>query len=157
MRALAIMDNENREMVNKVDAMKKAIGNIFDMMKEIDSSDEEKELASKLQEEIARDLPSIPLFANGYWYSFNTQYWNGWPTENNNMMPPLAMWGFGSTGLMQQVLWSLNQNVGQTLPTFTSDGSVSTQISETNDGAFYNIFIVPGVIIFLIKFKKMAN
>ena len=42
----------------------------------IQGSDEEKELASKLQEEIARDLPSIPLFANGYWYSFNTQYWD---------------------------------------------------------------------------------
>ena len=119
----------------------------------IQGSDEEKELATKLQEEIARDLPSIPLFANGYWYSFNTQYWDGWPTEATNVMPPLAMWGFGSTGLLQQLLWSLNQNVGQTLPAVTS-GTNNSELTETNDGAFSNIFITASVIISTIIIRK---
>ena len=106
------------------------------------------------QEEIARDLPSIPLFANGYWYSFNTQYWDGWPTEETNVMPPLAMWAFGSTGLLQQLLWSLNQNVGQTLPAVTSD--INSEITDTNDGAFSNIFITAVILCQLIIYRKRS-
>jgi peptide/nickel transport system substrate-binding protein len=79
----------------------------------VQGSEEEKNIAYQLQEEIAKGLPSIPLFGNGYWYSYNTEYWVGWPTEEANVMPPMAMWAFGTTGLMNQLLWSLEANTGQ--------------------------------------------
>ncbi|MHA2502358.1 MAG: ABC transporter substrate-binding protein [Candidatus Kariarchaeaceae archaeon] len=90
----------------------------------VTGSQEEKDLAFELQRMIAEALPSIPLFANGYWYSYNTEYWTGWPTEEGNEMPPMAMWAFGTTGLMQQLVMGLDVNVGNTLP--TSEGQTSS-------------------------------
>ena len=68
-------------------------------------------------------------------------------------MPPLAMWGFGSTGLLQQLLWSLNQNVGQTLPAVSS-GSNNSELTETNNGAFSSIFITALITTTSIIFRK---
>ncbi|MFX1254715.1 MAG: ABC transporter substrate-binding protein [Promethearchaeota archaeon] len=82
-------------------------------------STQELSLASDLQEELAKNLPSIPLFANGYWYSYNTMYWINWPTEASGVMPPMAMWQFGNAGLMNQLVWSLQKGTGQK-PTATT-------------------------------------
>ncbi|MFX1535191.1 MAG: ABC transporter substrate-binding protein [Promethearchaeota archaeon] len=104
-------------------------------------SAEELNLASQLQEEIAKNLPAIPLFANGYWYSYNTMYWINWPTEANQMMPPMAMWAFGNTGLMNQLVWSLKKGTGQK-PTATTPWPVIP------------VFFAFVVVVYLSKKKK---
>ncbi len=41
------------------------------------------EAASDMQELLATEMPSIPTHANGFWYTFSTQYWEGWVSEAN--------------------------------------------------------------------------
>ena len=88
----------------------------------VPGSTNEKDLAYQMQEELGKELPSIPLFGNGYWYSFNTKYWVNWPTQENNFMPGVSMWAFETTGLMQQLVWSLKANDGSYVPTTTTAG-----------------------------------
>ncbi|MEM4405114.1 MAG: ABC transporter substrate-binding protein, partial [Nitrososphaerota archaeon] len=38
---------------------------------------------SRLQEIFLRDLPGVPLFYGAVWYEYSTQYWVGWPAEEN--------------------------------------------------------------------------
>jgi peptide/nickel transport system substrate-binding protein len=42
-----------------------------------------QEYYSKLQEIFLRDLPGVPLFYGAVWYEYSTQYWVGWPAEEN--------------------------------------------------------------------------
>jgi peptide/nickel transport system substrate-binding protein len=42
-----------------------------------------QEYYSKLQEIFLRDLPGVPLFYGATWYEFSSQYWVGWPAEEN--------------------------------------------------------------------------
>lgn len=68
---------------------------------------EEKAIAARLQEIIARDLPMIPMWFNGYWYAFSQQYWHNWPSAENPYVFPVATWAIGDPGAMQIILRSL--------------------------------------------------
>ena len=46
-------------------------------------STEQLEAASRMQELLASEMPSIPTHANGFWYTFSTEYWEGWVSEEN--------------------------------------------------------------------------
>jgi peptide/nickel transport system substrate-binding protein len=46
---------------------------------------------SKLQRVFLQDLPVIPLWYNGMWAMFNTQYWTGWPSAQDAQYTP-ASW-----------------------------------------------------------------
>jgi peptide/nickel transport system substrate-binding protein len=46
---------------------------------------------SKLQRVFLQDLPVIPLWYNGMWAMFNTQYWTGWPSAKSAQYTP-ASW-----------------------------------------------------------------
>ena len=46
---------------------------------------------SKLQRAFLQDLPVIPLWYNGMWAMFNTQYWTGWPSAETAQYTP-ASW-----------------------------------------------------------------
>jgi len=46
---------------------------------------------SKLQRVFLQDLPVIPLWYNGMWAMFNTQYWTNWPSEQDAQYTP-ASW-----------------------------------------------------------------
>lgn len=69
-------------------------------------STDEMTYAHKLQEILAKDLPSIPLFMNGYWYSYTKAYWQGWPVKGGDL-PPVAMWSFSAQGLLNKVVLNL--------------------------------------------------
>jgi len=68
---------------------------------------EEKAIAARLQEIIARDLPMIPMWFNGYWYAFSQQYWHNWPSAEKPYIFPVATWAIGDPGAMQIILRSL--------------------------------------------------
>jgi peptide/nickel transport system substrate-binding protein len=46
---------------------------------------------SKLQKIFLQDLPAIPLWYNGMWAMFNTQYWTNWPSAKSAQYTP-ASW-----------------------------------------------------------------
>jgi peptide/nickel transport system substrate-binding protein len=46
---------------------------------------------SKLQRVFLQDLPVIPLWYNGMWAMFNTQYWTNWPSAKTAQYTP-ASW-----------------------------------------------------------------
>lgn len=70
---------------------------------------EEKELVRRLQEILAKEMPTIPVFYNAYWYSFSQMYWHNWPTVENPYLQPLAPWATGNPGAMQILLRSLRK------------------------------------------------
>jgi len=51
-----------------------------------------KEIFSRIQEIIYKDIPVIPLFWGAHWYAYNTKYWVGWPNEENPWWWPTAPW-----------------------------------------------------------------
>jgi len=55
-----------------------------------------KQIYSKIQEIIYRDLPAIPLFYGAHWYAYNTKYWVGWPNNENPWWFPVAPWAGGN-------------------------------------------------------------
>ena len=46
---------------------------------------------SKLQKIFMQDLPAIPLWYNGMWAMFNTEYWTNWPSAEGAQYTP-ASW-----------------------------------------------------------------
>ncbi|PKP58908.1 hypothetical protein CVT91_07685 [Candidatus Atribacteria bacterium HGW-Atribacteria-1] len=67
----------------------------------------EKEIIGELQRIIARDLPMIPMWPNGYWYAYSEKYWTNWANKENPYIFPVACWETGNTGAMQRLIWSL--------------------------------------------------
>ncbi len=70
---------------------------LFDLMDEINKTplSEEgklKELFSKAQEILLKEMPAVPLWYNGLWFQASTQYWKNWPTEKNPYAYP-CVWG----------------------------------------------------------------
>jgi len=36
----------------------------------------------RIQEIIAKDMPSIPAFYTAHWYEYSTKYWVNWPNQD---------------------------------------------------------------------------
>jgi len=70
---------------------------------------EEKEITSKLQLILAREMPTVLVFYNPYWYSFSQMYWHNWPTMENPYCDPLAPWATGNPGGMQFLIRHLKK------------------------------------------------
>lgn len=70
---------------------------------------EEEEIVKRLQEIVARDLPMIPMFYNGYWYTFSTMYWHNWPCEENPYVFPCAPWETIWAGNLQTLIRNLEK------------------------------------------------
>jgi peptide/nickel transport system substrate-binding protein len=60
---------------------------------ELTANDEEKanEILSDMQMILAREIPEIPTHANGFWYAFSDQYWEGWVSEENLYNQPATV------------------------------------------------------------------
>lgn len=56
-----------------------------------------------IQEQIAEDVPYIPIYVNSMLTEFNTSRYVGWPTEDNVYALP-ATWGSWSSGIILQQL-----------------------------------------------------
>jgi peptide/nickel transport system substrate-binding protein len=52
-----------------------------------------KEINSKLQTTLMKDLPLIPLWYNGQWAQFTSKYWTNWPAAGTNRQFTPVMWG----------------------------------------------------------------
>jgi peptide/nickel transport system substrate-binding protein len=45
-----------------------------------------------MQEILAREVPEIPGFVNGYWYAFSEYLWTGWASEANKFQQLVTSW-----------------------------------------------------------------
>jgi ABC-type transport system substrate-binding protein len=70
-------------------------------------SDEQLEAASTLQELIAKNMPNIFTFPNGYWYTFNEAYWTGFQTESDHDFQITTVWSTANYGLVQRMILRL--------------------------------------------------
>jgi peptide/nickel transport system substrate-binding protein len=52
-----------------------------------------KEINSKLQTTLMKDLPIIPLWYNGQWAQFTSKYWTNWPGAGTSRQYTPVMWG----------------------------------------------------------------
>lgn len=48
----------------------------------------QKEAMYGLENIVVNQLPSIPLVNEPYWYEYNTEYWTGWPDQQNPYAEP---------------------------------------------------------------------
>ena len=46
----------------------------------------------QMQEILAREVPEIPGFVNGYWYAFSEYLWEGWATDANKFQQLVTTW-----------------------------------------------------------------
>ncbi|MBE6476023.1 MAG: ABC transporter substrate-binding protein [Actinomyces succiniciruminis] len=88
--------NYSRYVNEKVDAAIRAAGQTND-------PEEKKAQYAIVQEQIAEDLPYIPIYVNSMLTEFNTSRYTGWPTEDDLYALP-ASWGSWSTGIIMQRL-----------------------------------------------------
>lgn len=65
----------------KSDQALQAFANTTDKQKQ-------KQAIFKLQNILAKDLPSIPLVQGPVWYEYNNKNYTGWPTKNNAYVDP---------------------------------------------------------------------
>lgn len=88
--------NYSRYVNEKVDAAIRAAGQTND-------AEEKKAQYAIVQEQIAEDLPYIPIYVNSLLTEFNTSRYTGWPTEDDLYALP-ASWGGWSSGIILQRL-----------------------------------------------------
>jgi len=66
-----------------------------------------KTYASRMQELLADEIPAIPTHVNGYWYTFSTEYWDGWITEANDYQQLTTVFDVGNVALKQRLFLNL--------------------------------------------------
>ncbi|MFX0136709.1 MAG: ABC transporter substrate-binding protein [Candidatus Hodarchaeota archaeon] len=64
-------------------------------------------IASRMQEILADVMPAIPTHVNGYWYTFSTQYWEGWITEDHNYQQISTVFDVSNVALKQRLILNL--------------------------------------------------
>lgn len=106
----------------------------------MDDEETLRQLYRQLQEIFLRDLPYIPLWYNGFWFQASTQYWIGWPSEDNPYGVPVTWpgnWQLGgvltllnlkpvATGEQVEEQKVVTQEIVRTV-TVTEEGQVVTK------------------------------
>ncbi|MBY9003592.1 MAG: hypothetical protein KGD73_06445, partial [Candidatus Lokiarchaeota archaeon] len=46
----------------------------------------------EMQQILAREVPEIPGFVNGYWYAFSEYLWEGWASDTNKFQQLVTSW-----------------------------------------------------------------
>ena len=49
-------------------------------------------ILDEIQRIFCEEIPEIPCFVNGYWYTFSEYYWEGWTTETNDYQQLITVW-----------------------------------------------------------------
>jgi peptide/nickel transport system substrate-binding protein len=84
---------ENQATMNYERYENRAVWNLVKQLDKTPSTNVKayRVVMSKLQKAFLQDLPVIPLWYNGMWAMFNTEYWTNWPSEEANQYTP-ASW-----------------------------------------------------------------
>lgn len=110
----------------------------YDTFQEYDiaepGSAEEKDLASEMQVMIAEELPTVPLFGNGYWYTFSTDNWGNFPTAARPWLHPTTVWSNTNPGAMIYLVMGLTKGGDAAsplpiVPIFLSLATVATAVA----------------------------
>ncbi|MFX1409899.1 MAG: ABC transporter substrate-binding protein [Promethearchaeota archaeon] len=82
--------------------------NLFEQYESLTpGSIEQKIAASRMQELLASEIPAIPTHVNGYWYTYSTEYWDGWITETNDYQQLATAFEITSAALKQRLILNL--------------------------------------------------
>ncbi|MBY9005720.1 MAG: hypothetical protein KGD63_03090, partial [Candidatus Lokiarchaeota archaeon] len=49
-------------------------------------------LLDEIQRIFCEEIPEIPCFVNGYWYTYSDWYWEGWTNALNNYQQLITEW-----------------------------------------------------------------
>ena len=49
-------------------------------------------LLDEIQRIFCEEIPEIPCFVNGYWYTYSDYYWEGWTNALNNYQQLITLW-----------------------------------------------------------------
>jgi len=60
--------------------------------------------AARIQTILLEEMPSIPLWYNGFWGACSSRYWTGWPTEDNPRGVSTGWTDFWQLGALQMLL-----------------------------------------------------
>jgi len=63
--------------------------------------------ASIMQEMLALAIPTIPLYGNGFWYTYSDTYWTGWVSKVNNFNQVTAPWDSGNPVIRARLIYNL--------------------------------------------------
>ena len=88
----------------------------------------EKNIASAMQEILADVIPSIPISPNGYWMTYNTKYWCGWPNKDDPWIHAVAPWMTSQIG--SQLLYLLALKPAGECETTPTSEPTSTETEE---------------------------
>jgi ABC-type transport system substrate-binding protein len=84
-------------------AYQKMLSSLVDSQAYNDSADD-------MQLYLARDVPSIPLYGNGFWYAYNNATWIGWLNVNNAFNQVTTNWDNDNFALRERFVINLSQN-----------------------------------------------
>jgi peptide/nickel transport system substrate-binding protein len=96
----------------------------------------EKAIASRMQEILADHIPQIPISPNGYWMTYNTKYWCGWPNKDDNWIHAVAPWMTSQIGSQLLYLLALKpagecETTPTTTPTKTATATKTKTMTKT--------------------------
>jgi hypothetical protein len=66
------------------------------------------DVGSKMQLILAQTLPTIPMFANGYWYAYNDAVWQGWDSASVPFQQCVAQYETTNEALKCRQVLNLN-------------------------------------------------
>ena len=95
-------------------------------------------LASDMQLQLARDIPSIPFLSTGYWYLFNTKQWVGWATTANEYQQVCAAFEYQFETVKVREILALHPMVINA-PQITGPSTMSVNHESANN--FLNLTI----------------
>ena len=79
-------------------------------------SAEYKKQASIMQEMLASEIPSIPLYGNGFWYAFSNKYWTGWVSAANDFNQITTCWDNDNFALRTRQILNLRSTGAVPIP-----------------------------------------
>jgi peptide/nickel transport system substrate-binding protein len=84
---------QNQTTVNYERYSNRAAWKLVQQLDKTPNSDQArlKKLNSQIQKIFLRDLPAIPLWYNGLWAQYNTNYWTNFPSSTGNQVLP-TLW-----------------------------------------------------------------
>ncbi len=77
---------------------------------------ESKYYASVMQECLASQIPTIPLYGNGYWYSYFDTYWTGWVNSVDNFNQVTTCWDSSNPAVRARVIYNLKSTGAPDIP-----------------------------------------
>ncbi|MBY9005313.1 MAG: hypothetical protein KGD63_00985 [Candidatus Lokiarchaeota archaeon] len=64
-------------------------------------------ILDEIQRIFCEEIPEIPCFVNGYWYTYSDWYWNGWTNAINNYQQIITEWTNNQIPMITRMILNL--------------------------------------------------